>query len=137
MPSGAPPCPVAPARFSPMSMLCSRVAATRHSPSSRASVMSSNLVFFAVHADDLPRAQRFYQNVFGWKFQPWGPPGFFLVATGDKKDPGIPGALQQRHDLIPGQRVNCFECTIGVDDIDAAAKAIVANGGKIILEKCE
>jgi len=85
--------------------------------------MSSNLVFFAVHADDLPRAQRFYSKVFGWTFQPWGPPGFFLVATGDKKDPGIPGALQQRHDLIPGQKVTTYECTIGVNDIDAAAKA--------------
>ena len=99
--------------------------------------MSSNVVFFAVHAEDLPRAQKFYQKVFGWKFQPWGPPGFFLVATGDKTDPGIPGALQQRHDLVPGQRVNCYECTIGVDDIDATAKAIRANGGKIILAKCE
>ena len=56
--------------------------------------MSNNLVFFAVHADDVSRAQRFYQQVFGWKFQPWGPPGFFLIATGDKKDPGIQGALK-------------------------------------------
>jgi predicted enzyme related to lactoylglutathione lyase len=45
--------------------------------------MSNNLVFFAIHAEDLPKAQRFYEKVFGWKFQPWGPPGFFLIATGD------------------------------------------------------
>lgn len=99
--------------------------------------MSSNLVFFAVHADDLPRAQRFYEKVFGWKFQPWGPPGFFLIATGDKDDPGIQGALQKRHEVAPGQRMNGFECTIGVEDIDAAAQAVVANGGKVILPKCE
>jgi uncharacterized protein len=97
----------------------------------------SNLVFFAIHADDLPRVQRFYEKVFGWKFQPWGPPGFFLIATGDKDDPGIQGALQKRHDVVPGQRITGYECTIGVADIDATEAAVVANGGKVILSKCE
>ena len=99
--------------------------------------MPSNLAFFAVHADDLPRARRFYETVFGWKFQPWGPPGFFLIATGDQDEPGIPGALQQRHEVVPGQRINGYECTISVADIDATAAAVAANGGKIILPKCE
>jgi len=99
--------------------------------------MSNNLVFFAIHADDLSKAQRFYEKVFGWKFEQWGPPGFFLIATGDKNDPGIQGALQKRHDVVPGQRVTGYECTIGVGDIDATEKAVVANGGKIILPKCE
>lgn len=99
--------------------------------------MPSNLAFFAVHADDLPRARRFYESAFGWRFTPWGPPGFFLAATGDKERPGIPGALQQRHEVVPGQRMIGYECTIGVDDIDAAAVAIVAAGGKILMEKCE
>jgi uncharacterized protein len=99
--------------------------------------MSNNIAFFAVHADDLPRAQRFYKTVFDWKFQPWGPPGFFLIATGDKNDPGIQGALQQRHEVVPGERINGYECTISVADLDAVATAVVANGGKIILPKCE
>lgn len=99
--------------------------------------MSNNLVFFAIHADDLSKAQRFYEKVFGWKFEQWGPPGFFLISTGDKHDPGIQGALQKRHELVPGQRYNGYECTIGVEDIDATEKAVVSNGGKIILPKCE
>lgn len=99
--------------------------------------MPNNLAFFAVHADDLPRAHRFYENVFGWRFQPWGPPGFFLIATGDKDDPGVEGALQKRHEVVPGERVTGYECTISVDDIDAAAAAVTANGGKIIMPKCE
>ncbi|HEV8002093.1 MAG TPA: VOC family protein [Planctomycetaceae bacterium] len=99
--------------------------------------MSNNLVFFAVHAEDLSRAQRFYEKAFGWKFQPWGPPGFLLIETGDKRDPGIAGALQQRHDVVPGQRVTGYECTIGVADIDATEAAVVKNGGKIIMPKCE
>jgi predicted enzyme related to lactoylglutathione lyase len=99
--------------------------------------MPNNLVFFAIHADDLPRTQRFYEKVFGWKFQPWGPPGFSLIATGDQEDPGIQGALQKRHDVVPGQRITGYECTIGVADIDATEAAVVANGGKVILSKCE
>jgi uncharacterized protein len=98
---------------------------------------SNNLVFFAIHADDLSKAQRFYERVFGWKFEPWGPPGFLLIATGDKQDPGIQGALQKRYELVPGQRLTGYECTIGVEDIDATEKAVVANGGKVILPKCE
>ena len=99
--------------------------------------MASNIGFFAVHADDLPRAQRFYESVFGWKFRPWGPPGFFLIATGDETDPGIEGALQQRHEVVPGVRINGYECTIDVEDIDTTAAAVAANGGKIVLPKCE
>jgi|HubBroStandDraft_6_1064221.scaffolds.fasta_scaffold720593_2 predicted enzyme related to lactoylglutathione lyase len=98
---------------------------------------SNNLVFFAIHADDLAKARRFYERVFGWKFEPWGPPGFLLIETGDKKNPGVQGALQKRHELIPGQRFTGYECTIGVEDIDATEKAVVANGGKVILPKCE
>ncbi len=99
--------------------------------------MANNLCFFAIHADDLSRTQRFYEKVFGWKFQPWGPPGFFLISTGDKKDPGVQGALQKRHEVIPGRRMNGFECSIAVADIDATTTAVVANGGKIIMPKCE
>jgi predicted enzyme related to lactoylglutathione lyase len=97
----------------------------------------NNLSFFAVHADDVGRAQRFYEKAFGWKFEPWGPPDFNLISTGTKSDPGIGGALHKRHELVPGQRTIGYECSISVADIDAAAKAIVRAGGTILLEKFE
>src|SRR5947209_14733739 len=99
--------------------------------------MPNNLVFFAVHADDLARARRFYERVFGWKFEPWGPPDFFLVSTGTKDDPGLPGALQKRHELAPGKPSYFYECTIGVSDIEATEAAVRAQGAKIILPLCE
>ena len=40
---------------------------------------SPRIAHFAINANDLPRAQRFYGNVFGWKFSPYGPPGFFMI----------------------------------------------------------
>jgi predicted enzyme related to lactoylglutathione lyase len=97
--------------------------------------VASNLQHFAINADDPERARRFYQRVFGWTFQAWGPPEFFQITTGSAKEPGIRGALQRRRELIPGQRMNGFECTISVADVDKVAAAIRANGGRILMEK--
>ena len=99
--------------------------------------MPNNIGFFAIHADNVSRAQRFYEGVFGWKFEPWGPPDFFLISTGTKNEPGIGGALQKRHDLVAGKPPLCYECTIDVENVDAVAKAVETYGGKVIMPKCE
>ena len=45
--------------------------------------MASNLVFFAVHADDLPRAQRFYEKVIGLELlKRFDHAAFFKLADG-------------------------------------------------------
>ena len=77
------------------------------------------------------------ETVFGWRFRPWGPPGFFLSPRATRLTRVSRDALQDRHEIVPGQRINGYECTIDVDDIDTAAAAVVANGGKIVLPKCE
>jgi predicted enzyme related to lactoylglutathione lyase len=48
----------------------------------------------------------------------------------------IRGSLQQRRSLVPGLRTNGFECTISVDDIEAAAASVVAHGGTIVMPVC-
>ncbi len=95
--------------------------------------MPSNIKHFAINAEDVSRARHFYENVFGWKFQPWGPPDFFLITTGDEKDPGVQGALQRRRDIVPGKRIHGYECTISVSSIDETAAAVQAHGGKIVM----
>ena len=77
--------------------------------------MSNNVAFFAINADDVPRARNFYETVFGWGFEPWGPPGFYLIATGTECGSGHSGALQERRELVPGQKMTGFECTIAVE----------------------
>ena len=86
----------------------------------------------AINADDLPRSQRFYERLFGWKFTPWGPPGFFQIET-----PGTPNliaALQQRRELIDGHKTVGFECTVAVDDVPATLKIGVECGGKVVMD---
>jgi hypothetical protein len=93
----------------------------------------AHLAHFSINADDLPAARRFYENVFGWTFRPWGPPGFFQIETGDTAAKPVMGALQQRRDLIPGVQLHGFECTIAVTDVDATAAAVLANGGTLLM----
>ena len=91
--------------------------------------MTGKLRHFAINADDTPRARRFYEQVFGWTFTPWGPPGFYQ--TRDAGD-GLMGALQGRRE-IGGQKMPGLEITFGVENIAAAVAAIEANGGAIIM----
>lgn len=97
--------------------------------------MPANLSHFAINADDVPASRAFYAAVFGWTFTAWGPPGFFQIQTGSDADPGVPGALQQRRQLVADQPTVGPECTFAVDDIAATAAAVRAAGGTILLDR--
>ena len=97
--------------------------------------VANNVEHFTINADDVTRARRFYSQVFGWKFEPWGPPDYFLIATGNEEKPGISGALHERREIVPGRRSHGFECSISVADIDATVLAIKAGGGMILVPK--
>jgi len=99
--------------------------------------MPNNLSAFAIHAGDVQRARRFYEAVFGWRFEPWGPPDFYLIHTGNEAEPGVLGLLQKRKEPRTGTGLNGYECTISVDDVDAIARAVESNGGRITMPKAE
>lgn len=92
--------------------------------------MPNDIAHFAIHADDCPRAKAFYEKVFGWTFEPWGPPNFWRIHT----SPGaIHGALQERREPISGAGMIGYECSISVDDIQSISKAIEEHGGTITM----
>lgn len=89
------------------------------------------IIHFDVPADDPKRAQKFYQDVFDWKFDKWnGPMEYWMVKTGDDKQPGINGGLAKR---MPGQ--SGITNTIDVPSIDDYVKKIQAMGGQIVSPK--
>ena len=97
--------------------------------------MPNNLAAFSIHVDDINRARSFYEAVFEWVFEPWGPPGFYLIHTGDEGSPGILGLMHKR--LVPrsGTGLNGIEATFSVDNVDVIAARVVAHGGKVIMPK--
>jgi len=92
--------------------------------------MPNPLCHFAIHADDCDRAMSFYEAVFGWQFEPWGPPGFWRIHTGQ---PGVEGALHQRHEALTGSGMRGYECSFAVEDIEKTAERITASGGRITM----
>ena len=94
--------------------------------------MANHIRHFAVQADDVERARRFYEEVFGWAFEPWGPPDFYLIRTGPEGDRGLQGALQRRRSPRGGDAPGGFECTIGVEHLDATLRSISEHGGTVV-----
>jgi predicted enzyme related to lactoylglutathione lyase len=51
-------------------------------------------IHFEIPAEKPERAMKFYEKVFGWKFEKWGGPmEYWVVRTGDDGVPGINGGL--------------------------------------------
>jgi predicted enzyme related to lactoylglutathione lyase len=91
--------------------------------------MPAALRHFAINADDVPAARRFYEQAFGWTWTPWGPPGFLQTRTAGRS---LMGALQDRRP-IGGHVMPDIELSFGVDDLDATIAAITAHGGALIM----
>jgi len=92
--------------------------------------MPARLRHFAINADDVQRAKGFYEAVFGWRFEPWGPPNFYQVRNAGE---GLVGALQERRELKPGANMLGYEASMAVIDIKATVAAVEAAGGKIVM----
>jgi predicted enzyme related to lactoylglutathione lyase len=102
----------------------------------------NRVVHFEIHAAEPKRAIAFYAKVFGWKFEPYGPPDFYwLITTGESKpeNTGINGGLLKRMGPNPDPKdptpVIGYACTIDVENLDATAAAIEAAGGSLALAK--
>src|SRR5215471_9677122 len=94
--------------------------------------MANSVAHFEIFASNVERARKFYERVFGWGFEVAGPPDFYLVSTGDEKDPGIThGLIAKRSGPAAEGPLNAFRCTVSVRSIAEAVTAIEAAGGKV------
>jgi predicted enzyme related to lactoylglutathione lyase len=88
------------------------------------------ITHFSVYCDDEQRAMAFYGAVFGWRFEPWGPPGYHRILTEEGPD-ACQGSLTRRIEPRGQGAPNAFRCTIGVADIDATLARIEELGGRV------
>ncbi len=96
------------------------------------------MVHFEIHAEDISRAKKFYEDVFGWKIARWeGPTEYWNITTGKKEEMGIDGGLMKRLGGEPKANtpISTYVCTIDVPKIDEYLKKIQEHGGKVTMEK--
>lgn len=93
----------------------------------------NRVVHFEIYTDNPNAVQPFYQDVFGWKFQKFegGPIEYWLVTTGDEKQPGINGGLTRPREGQSSGTLN----TIAVSSLGESIKNIERCGGKICVPK--
>ena len=94
-------------------------------------------VHFEIHAEDLDRAQRFYEGLFGWTIQAWGDTGYRLITTGEDTQRGINGGMLRRMGPGPAAMapVTAWVCTVDVDDLDGYLARSQAGGGAVALPR--
>lgn len=89
------------------------------------------ITHFDIPSDNPDRAQKFYQNTFGWKFDKWdGPMEYWMIRTGDDSQLGINGGMTRR---MPGQIG--MTNTIEVPSLDEYTNKIQSNGGQVLIPK--
>jgi uncharacterized protein len=91
------------------------------------------VVHFEIYTDDPEAVRPFYEKVFGWKFKKFegSPIEYWLVATGDDKEPGINGGLARPRE---GQSPGTLN-TIAVASLAQSIKKLEEHGGKICVLK--
>jgi uncharacterized protein len=101
-------------------------------------VITPRVIHFEIHAEDVARAKKFYEDVFDWKIEKWeGPMEYWNITTGNQEEPGINGGLMKRQGGEPGidTPIITYVCTIDVPNIDGYLEKIQEHGGKVTMEK--
>lgn len=94
----------------------------------------AHLAHFSINANDMERAKAFYADVFGWSYQAYGPPGFYMI-QGAAGPGNMLASLQKRRDIVPGKSIFGLECTLSVENSEKAEAAIKKAGGKIVMPR--
>jgi hypothetical protein len=83
--------------------------------------------WFDLMSNDKPAATAFYRELFGWELeQMGGAQGYTMCKIGGRAAAGIDA-------MPPGTPYSAWTAYFAVDDADAAAKTIAANGGKVMV----
>ena len=89
------------------------------------------VIHFDVAVRDVPRAIRFYTDVFGWKFEKWdGPMEYWLISTGDRSGEGIDGGMSAGEPNLTDAQL-----TLDVPSVEESIASVTTNGGSLVRER--
>ena len=93
-------------------------------------LLPGKFVWFELVSKDAKKAQVFYGEAFRWKTMPFpmGESTYDMILAGDTPDTMIGGYAPPKGDRQPSHWISY----VSVEDVDAAAKAATANGGKVV-----
>src|SRR5262245_12238148 len=99
---------------------------------SEKTLLPGKFVWYELVSRDAKKAQRFYNEVLGWKVAPFpmGDTTYEMILAGEALDTMIGGYTTPRNEQEPSHWI----AYVSVDDVDAAAKSAAANGGKVLEE---
>ncbi len=105
------------------------------------------ILHFEIPANDIGRAKKFYNDLFGWKIEKW--PGtednssqltspvtgqsieyWMVITTDDKGNKALGGGMMKRQ--MPEHQVTNY---IGVESIDEYSSKVKELGGKVVAPK--
>jgi len=105
----------------------------------------STIVHFEIPSDDIERAKKFYNDLFGWKIERWSgengseltsaatgqPIEYWIVSTTDDKgNKALSGGMMKRQ--MPEQQITNY---INVKSIDEYSSKVEKLGGKVLARK--
>jgi len=93
-------------------------------------LIPGKFVWFQLESKDTKKAQAFYGEVLGWNAVPFpvGGSTYEMIFTGATADTMIGSYAAPRSDRQPSRWIS----SVSVEDVDAAAKAATASGGKVV-----
>jgi predicted enzyme related to lactoylglutathione lyase len=89
--------------------------------------MAHPICHFEIPVDDLERAKKFYQGLFGWQITDTGQQGYHLIQTAEDE---LGGGMMKR--AVPEQRPVLH---VLVESVDEYSKKIQEAGGTIVVPK--
>jgi uncharacterized protein len=105
----------------------------------------STIVHFEIPSDDVERAKKFYNDLFGWKIEKWAgtvdcqltsaatgqPMEYWTVTTiDDKGNKALGGGMMKR--VQPGQQITNY---INVRSVDEYSEKVEKLGGRVVAPK--
>ncbi|HEY1247701.1 MAG TPA: VOC family protein [Nitrososphaera sp.] len=94
----------------------------------------ATIVHFEIPSENIERAKKFYDALFGWKMEKMpGPMEYWMFATANNKgERTIGGGVMERK--MTNEPITIY---IGVDSVNEYAKNVEKLGGKVIKPKTE
>ena len=91
--------------------------------------MNNRVTHFEIPAKNPDKVGGFYKDVFNWKVEKWnGPIDYWMVMTGDPKQPGIDGGIYKPD----GSPVSGIVNTVQIENIEESIEKIKSAGGELV-----